>query len=109
MTETEKSLLDLSKEELTLRRRMKPALDSAEEIETQRTLEFLDHLAHRRLGDMQDVSGSRCGPIGHDDPEDLDLAEIHRVDRLQSITFTNRSAAKARVFRSNVLKRAQPV
>ena len=107
MAETKKSLFDLTKEQLPLRRRMKPALDPAEQIETQRTLEFLDHLAHRRLGDMQDVSGSRCGSIGHDDPEDLDLAEIHRVDRLQSITVTNRSAAKARVFRSNVLKHVQ--
>jgi hypothetical protein len=58
---------------------------------------------------MQNISRAHRGSAGHDDPKDFDLAQIHRVDRPQSITSANSNVAQAYAFRLNIVKRSQSV
>ncbi|RYD57807.1 MAG: DUF1573 domain-containing protein [Verrucomicrobiaceae bacterium] len=89
MGEAHESLLHLTEKQLPFGRRLKTPFDAAKEIEAQRAFEFLDHLADGGLRHVKDFGGARRCAVGHDDPEDLDLSEIHVASRRQAITIQN--------------------
>lgn len=107
MAQAEKSVFDLTEEELTLGRWVEPALDPLKKGETKRALKLLYHFADCGLGHVQDLSRARRSSVGHDHPKHFNLAKIHRAWRPPSITLANRCAEKMHTFRLKSLSRLQ--